>query len=315
MVGFHLENLKMNRRPVNLYSPVSYVLGAGGKRVRPALVLMTGSMFNDKTENLVDLAIAFEIFHNFTLVHDDLMDNANVRRGNSTVHEKWNNSTAILSGDAMVILAYQYLQNARIENHPAVFELFNKTALEVCEGQMLDMDFERKTDITEEGYMEMIRLKTSVLLAACMKGGALGGGASPSEAGILYETGINMGLAFQLRDDYLDTYGDPAKFGKKPGGDIVENKKTLLFVKALELAKPTQRAELIGLYTTLKPNPNEKVKRVIDIFNSLGIPELINTRISDYTHRAFRLLEELDIPAREKQGLEDLMKFLLSRET
>ncbi|MFW6218939.1 MAG: polyprenyl synthetase family protein [Bacteroidota bacterium] len=310
-----IATLNIAGTPMQLYEPIAYILNSIGKRIRPAMVLMTAGMFSDNVKKITDLALAFEIFHNFTLVHDDLMDNAKIRRGNPTVHERWNNNTAILSGDAMLIMAYQFLQKADIFNYDEVFRLFNQTATEVCEGQMFDMKFEERMDISEKEYIEMIRLKTSVLIGACLQGGALATGADTEIARQLYEAGINLGLAFQLRDDYLDTYGDPEKFGKTTGGDIVENKKTLLFVKAMEIAGNKERESLLHYFGTRGIDSVEKIRVVTEIYNSLGIPGLLQDKISDYTGKAFSFLENLNVPDPKKQGLRELMEYLLTRES
>src|SRR6187402_3474343 len=245
----YLENQKINKEPKNLYHPIDYILGLGGKRMRPVLTLMTSEVFDTDYKMALSAAMAVEVFHNFSLVHDDIMDDAPLRRGNETVHEKWNINTGILSGDAMLILAYQYFE----KYEPAVFrdlaKLFSKTALEVCEGQQWDVDFENREDVTIPEYLKMIEYKTAVLVAAAMKMGAIIAKTSEKEADLIYDFGLNLGLAFQLQDDYLDAFGDPETFGKQVGGDIIENKKTYLYLKALEFSSPEKALELKKLFS------------------------------------------------------------------
>ena len=239
-INRHFEELKFTRQPQGLYAPVSYVLSIGGKRIRPLLMLMAYNLYREDVEHIFPQATGIEVYHNYTLLHDDLMDKADRRRGKPTVHKVWNENTAILSGDAMLVLAYQFMAQCPPECLKEVMDLFSQTALEICEGQQLDMDFETRKDVTEAEYMEMIRLKTSVLLSCSLKMGALLAGASPEDAGHLYDFGIHLGLAFQLKDDLLDVYGNPEVFGKNIGGDILCNKKTYLLIKAYEQATPSQ---------------------------------------------------------------------------
>ncbi len=231
-----IQSLNLDKEPKGLYEPISYTLVSGGKRIRPALVLAACNMFSEKIEPAIPVALAFEVFHNFTLLHDDIMDNSPIRRNKETVHEKWNQNTAILSGDAMMIEAYEFLTELPAGLLKNILKLFNKTALEVCEGQQYDMDFETKEIVSEEDYLNMIKLKTSVLIAAALKAGAICGGASDTDADLLYDFGLNIGLAFQIQDDLLDTYADTAVFGKKNGNDIITGKKTFLLINALQKA-------------------------------------------------------------------------------
>ena len=231
-INQYIKELAFSRKPQGLYNPIEYVLSPGGKRIRPVLMLMAYNLYRDDVEAIFDPATAIEVYHNYTLLHDDLMDRADMRRGKATVHKVWNDNAAILSGDAMLVLAYQYMARVKTDCLKPVMDLFSQTALEICEGQQLDMEFETRHDVAEEEYIEMIRLKTSVLLAASLKIGALLGGASSADANALYDFGMHMGVAFQLKDDWLDVYGDPAVFGKKIGGDILCNKKTYMLIQA-----------------------------------------------------------------------------------
>ncbi|HBG58601.1 MAG TPA: isoprenyl synthetase, partial [Porphyromonadaceae bacterium] len=266
-----IRKIPFDMKPVTLYEPIRYALSVGGKRIRPMLVLLATDMFGQEIEVSVKPAIGIEIFHNFTLLHDDLMDNSDMRRGMPTVHKKWDASTAILSGDAMLIESYKYVASVPPAVLPEIMSLFSKTAMEVCQGQQLDMDFEKRTDVSESEYLEMIMLKTAVLLACSLKVGALLAGASPHDAELLYNFGINIGLAFQLKDDLLDVYGDAKTFGKNIGGDIVSNKKTYLLIKALKTAGDGQRTELLKWISAEKFDKNEKIESVKNIYNDLNL--------------------------------------------
>ena len=258
----YIEQLSYSREPKGLYDPIEYVLALGGKRLRPVLMLLAYNLYREDVESIFSQAAGIETYHNFTLLHDDLMDNADMRRGKPVVHKKWNENTAILSGDAMLILSYQFMMNQCPPEHvQEVMEIFGRTALEVCEGQQWDMEFESHNDVTVSEYIEMIRLKTSVLLAAALKIGAVLGGASSADAQKLYDFGIQMGLAFQLQDDYLDVYGNPAVFGKKIGGDILCNKKTYMLITALEQAKGENREELLRWLNAAEFVPEERLLR------------------------------------------------------
>ena len=310
----HIRQLELSNPPAELYEPISYTLNSNGKRIRPVLTLLACQMFSEKIDDAILPALGFEVFHNFTLLHDDIMDNAPVRRGLPTVHEKWNANTAILSGDAMMVEAYKLICKAPDRSLRDVLAVFSETAVGVCEGQMFDMQFEERADVLEEEYLEMIRLKTSVLLAGALKAGALIGGASQKQANLLYEFGINLGLAFQLKDDWLDVYSDPKVFGKKTGGDIVENKKTYLLIKALEKAEGDIVSDLKRLIDIEEFVEEEKIESVKGIYNKLGIGELTQQKVQEYIKKAFSCLKQVDIPDRKKDSLIELGEYLLSRD-
>ncbi len=301
------------REPKNLYVPIDYIMHLGGKRIRPILTLMGCDVFSGTYEKALPAALAVETFHNFTLVHDDIMDDAPLRRGKTTVHEKWNINTGILSGDAMLILAYQYFENYK----PAVFQklakLFSKTALEVCDGQQLDVDFETRNDVTIAEYLEMIRLKTSVLVAAALKMGAIIAETDEAQAEAIYNYGLNLGIAFQLQDDYLDTFGDPETFGKQVGGDIIENKKTYLYLKALEEADEKNKEKLAFFYKKKLKDNSIKILEVTRIFEQHNIPELIQGQIKLYTDKSFEMLDKLNISDKAKEGLRLFGNNLMNR--
>lgn len=301
------------RKPMELYAPIDYSLGVGGKRLRPVLLLTAFNLFSDEIEKALPAALAIEVFHNFTLLHDDIMDKAEVRRNQPTVHKKFGENNAILSGDAMAFLSYQYLLESSTENFIDVATLFTKTALEVCEGQQYDMDFENRLDVTEAEYLEMIRLKTAVLLACSLKAGALLAHAPDEIAQQLYNFGINLGLAFQLQDDWLDTFGDQQKFGKKIGGDIVANKKTYLLIAALEKASESNKNTLLKWLNTADFNENEKVNSITEIYNLLGIRELTTDRIEYYFSQAVEILSRLPVNESNKTNLIDLSRNMLER--
>ena len=309
-----LEALALNRDPQSLYEPVKYVLSMGGKRLRPVLMLLAYNQFKDDVERVKPQALGIEIYHNFTLLHDDLMDRADVRRGHPTVHKRWNDNTAILSGDAMTVLVYQQLEQCDEKHLPEVMRFFNQTAIEICEGQQFDMDFESRLDVTEAEYMEMIRLKTSVLLAASLKIGAILADASEKDAGLLYDFGICLGLAFQLKDDLLDVYGDPKVFGKKNGGDILCNKKTFLLIKALELANESQRQELYRWIEMKHFVPEEKINAVTTLYNMVGVDRITQKLIEDYSAKASALLDEVSVSEQRKENLRKLVEGLKVRE-
>ena len=313
IVSSEFEKLKFDVEPVELYEPIRYVLSQGGKRIRPALVLLAANVFDDDISKAIKPALGLEIFHNFTLLHDDIMDNALVRRGHPAVHVKWNNNVGILSGDAMSIKAYQYICSCDVDLLPSVLELFNQTALEVCEGQQYDMNYETLHDVSEEQYLMMIKLKTSVLLACSLKMGALLGRASEQQADILYQIGLNLGLAFQLQDDLLDTFGEEATFGKEIGKDIISNKKTYLLIKALDEAKGEVLQQLRYWITTDNFNATEKIKTVKEIFNSLGIKELVNAKIDSYFDKAAQYLQQLNVDDAKKQALREFAESLHHR--
>ncbi len=301
------------REPKNLYEPIQYILGLGGKKIRPVLTLMSAEIFDADYSKALPAALAVEVFHNFSLVHDDIMDDAPLRRGNVTVHEKWNINTGILSGDAMLILAYQYFE----QYEPAIFrelaQLFSKTALEVCEGQQWDVDFETRSDVTIPEYLKMIEYKTAVLVAAAMKMGAIVAETSAENGKLIYDFGLNLGLAFQLQDDYLDAFGNPATFGKQIGGDIIENKKTYLYLKAIEFASPEEKAKLLQLFSVSLAENESKIEEVKTIFNITGASSATQQAIQEYTLKAFATLDKMDISSDKKAMLQSFGENLMNR--
>lgn len=314
IVRGHIAGLQFTRTPKGLYDPVSYVLSLGGKRIRPVLMLMAYNLYREDVKSILQSATGIEVYHNYTLLHDDLMDRADMRRGKATVHKVWNDNVAILSGDAMLVLAYQFMAQCASERLKDVMDLFSLTALEICEGQQLDMEFEQRKDVKEGEYIEMIRLKTSVLLAASLKIGAILGGASKEDADALYDFGVNLGLAFQLKDDLLDVYGDPLRFGKNIGGDILCNKKTYLVIKAFEHANTDQEALLSDWFTRETFDPQEKIAAVTRLYNEIGVKALCENRIVEYSKRASESLNRVNVPAENKQELETMMNELMHRE-
>ncbi len=298
-------------QPANLYDPCRYLLEAGGKRVRPALCLMANELFGAITEDAFRAATAIELFHNFTLIHDDIMDKAPLRRGKPTVHAKYGLTAGILSGDVMSIFSFDCLSRVNPVFLPRVLAIYNKTAVEVCEGQQWDMDFEVQETVRIEQYLHMITLKTSVLLAASMQIGAVLGGAAEAQAALLYEFGKNLGIAFQLQDDYLDTFGEEAQTGKKPGGDIRANKKTLLMIRCMELAGAQERHILADLAGR---DDDEKVEHVKYFFRELKVDEFSREIINNYSEKAFANLEQLDVDPAKKQPLMALAAYLLHRQ-
>lgn len=310
----HVAELRFTRHPKELYAPVEYVLSMGGKRIRPVLMLMAYNLYKDDVARIYGPATGVEVYHNYTLLHDDLMDRADMRRGKSTVHKVWDDNTAILSGDAMLVLAYQFMTDCPAEHLQEVMTLFSLTALEICEGQQYDMEFEHRDAVAEEDYIEMIRLKTAVLLAASLKIGAILGGASPADAEHLYEFGMHIGVAFQLQDDLLDVYGDPAVFGKNIGGDILCNKKTYMLINALERADQRQLAQLMGWLTAESCVPSEKIQAVTELYNEIGIKAICESKMREYYTRAMESLAAVSVLADKKNELKDLMKQLMVRE-
>jgi geranylgeranyl diphosphate synthase type II len=309
----YLESKEWVREPKNLYEPIDYILQLGGKRMRPILTLMAADIFSGEFKKALPAALAVEVFHNFTLVHDDIMDDAPLRRGKETVHEKWDTSTGILSGDAMLILAYQYFENYDPEVFQKLAKLFSKTALEVCDGQQLDVDFEIRKNVRIDEYMNMIRLKTSVLVAAALKMGAIVANTNDENADLIYDFGLNLGLAFQLQDDYLDTFGDPETFGKQVGGDIIENKKTFLYLKALEVADKETAKKLKYFYKRKRKDNTIKVTEVTRIFQIFDIPLLISEEIKSYTQKAFDTLDKMSISQENKDKLKNFGTWLMNR--
>ena len=305
------ELKKMN--PVNLYNPVDYSLEMGGKRLRPTLLLMGYNIFSDNVQEAVPAAIAVEVFHNFTLLHDDIMDKAELRRNRPTVHKKFSENNAILSGDVMAFLSYQYLFECESEQLLSVSRLFTKTAIEVCEGQQFDMEFENRMDVTEHEYLEMIRLKTAVLLSCSLKAGAMLANANEKVAEQLYEFGINLGLAFQLQDDLLDSYGNQESFGKKIGGDILANKKTFLSIKALQNSGGNLKLELLKWLNVNTYNSEEKISGVLKIYDQLNIKELTEQKIESYFQKCRTIFSQISVEESRKKQLNEISNSMLNR--
>ena len=313
IISDEINSIDFNFEPKELYEPISYILSLGGKRVRPALTLLGCNLFTDEVKPSINAGIALEILHNFTLLHDDIMDLANLRRGQQTVHKKWNNNVAILSGDAMSIKAFEYIAKCEQQHLKPVFDVFAKTALQICEGQQFDMNFENQKSVSEREYMQMIELKTSVLLAACLKIGAICGNSSEKDANLLYEFGLNLGLAFQLQDDLLDVFGDECTFGKEIGKDIVSNKKTYLLIKALELAK-SQNSERLNYWISIKNfDPLEKIKEIKSIYQELGIKEITIQTIENYFIKALNGLKNVSVNEESKIELAGFLTELRNR--
>jgi geranylgeranyl diphosphate synthase, type II len=312
-ISDYLESQYETKEPVNLYEPIHYILKLGGKRMRPVLTLMSAEVFDADYKLALPAALAVEVFHNFSLVHDDIMDDAPLRRGNETVHEKWNVNTAILSGDAMLILAYQYFEKYTTDVFRDLAKLFSKTALEVCEGQQWDVDFETRDDVTIPEYLKMIEYKTAVLVAAAMKMGAIVAETSQENADLIYDFGLNLGLAFQLQDDYLDCFGDPETFGKQVGGDIIENKKTYLYLKAIEFAKASEKEQLLHLFSIHPSDNGDKIESVKEIFNTTGASKATQQAIQDYTLKAFATLQKISIDNEKKEKLQSFGENLMGR--
>ena len=302
-VNDFLDNLKYDRKPSGLYDPVKYVLSMGGKRIRPVLMLLSYGLFKDDVESVLMPACALETYHNYTLLHDDLMDNADMRRGHETVHRKWDANTAILSGDSMLVLAYERMAKCNPVYLSDVLHTFTETALEIGEGQQYDMEFETRNDVTEDEYIEMIRLKTSVLLACAQKIGAILAGASKQDQDNLYKFGEQIGLAFQLQDDYLDVYGDPKVFGKKVGGDIICNKKTYMLINAYNRADAEQRRGLQHWMEAETFNSDEKVAAVTAIYNKVGVDKLAIEKIAYYFEDSKKYLDAVQVSDERKAEL------------
>ena len=313
LVNDYLDHLPYDRKPASLYDPVKYVLSLGGKRIRPVLMLLGYNLWREHPEDILMPACGVETYHNYTLLHDDLMDNADMRRGHQTVHRRWDANKAILSGDSMLVLAYQRVAQVPADKLQAVFDLFTVTALEIGEGQEYDMDFETRNDVTEDEYIEMIRLKTSVLLACALKIGAILAGAPQQDADRLYRLGEQVGLAFQLQDDLLDVYGDPKVFGKAIGGDITSNKKTYMLINAVNRANPDQRAELMRWITARDFDRAEKVAAVTRLYDEIGIRQLCEEKINHYFELARQTLSEVNVPDADKHFLSAYMDELLHR--
>jgi len=308
-----IENQKYGDHPAELYEPLSYIMSLGGKRLRPLLVLMAYGLYKDDVESVLDQALAIEVFHNFTLMHDDIMDEAPLRRGQDTVHEKWNTNTAILSGDVMLVKAYDLLTTAEIDKLPQIIRLFNKGASEVCEGQQLDMMFEERESVAEEEYIEMIRLKTAVLLGMSLQLGALMAGADEESQEAVCEFGVNIGIGFQLKDDLLDVYADQKNFGKQVGGDIIANKKTFLLIKALENANDSQLKSLKQWLAKTDFDNQQKVEAVTAIYNELDIKEITETKMNEYFDQGFKALKKLNVSLPQKAMLKSFAEKLIDR--
>lgn len=314
LVNNYLDNIPYTRKPETLYEPIRYVLSLGGKRIRPVLMLMSYNLYKDDADTILPTACGLETYHNYTLLHDDLMDNADMRRGHATVHKKWDANTAILSGDSMLVLSYQRIAQCAPQYLPQILALFTTTALEIGEGQQYDMEFETRDDVCEAEYIEMIRLKTSVLLACAMKMGAIQAGASAADQDALYRYGESLGLAFQLQDDYLDVYGDPSVFGKNIGGDITSNKKTFMLINALLRAEGQDKAELEAWIARKDFDRQEKVDAVTHLYTKLGIDRLARERIEYYTREALSCLDAVDTPDERKAELREYTMMMMRRE-
>lgn len=317
-VNEYIEQLPFDRKPESLYAPIKYVLSLGGKRIRPTLMMLSYNLYKDDVENILPAACAIETYHNYTLLHDDLMDNALLRRGHQTVHVKWDANTAILSGDSMLVTAYQQMQNPyKTMGNPnaiiPVLDLFTETALEIGEGQQYDMDFENRMDVKEEEYIEMIRLKTSVLLACAMKIGAILADAPEEDANNLYKFGELMGLAFQLQDDFLDVYGDTKIFGKAIGGDITSNKKTYMLINACNLANDEQRKELNHWLSLKEFDAKEKIDAVTRLYNEIGIDKLAQRKMEEYYEQSRKFLDAVNIPEPRKEELRKYAAQMMKR--
>lgn len=310
-----IKALPLECEPKGLYEPIRYVLSLGGKRIRPALMLMAYNLYREDITPCVMPAIGLEIYHNFTLLHDDLMDRAEVRRGKTCVHLKWDDNTAILSGDNMLVLAFKYMMQCDSTKMAEIMHTFTKTTIEINEGQQYDIDFENRNDVSEEEYIEMIRLKTSVLLACALQIGATLGGASKEDAEALYRFGERLGLAFQLQDDYLDVYGNPDVFGKRIGGDILCNKKTFMLINALRHASTEERDELQKWIDNTDCNPNEKIQAVTALFSKIGVDKLAQKRINEYSAEAEIYLNKVNLPKERKQILQDIAHKLMGRQS
>lgn len=314
MVNEFLNHLAYERKPASLYEPIKYVLSMGGKRIRPTLMLLAYNLFKENPEKILMNAIALETYHNYTLLHDDLMDNADMRRGHQTVHKKWDANTAILSGDSMLVLAYERMAQCDNQHLGKVLHLFTETALEIGEGQQYDMEFENRNDVKEEEYIEMIRLKTSVLLACALKIGAILADASEEDADNLYRFGEQIGLAFQLQDDYLDVYGDPKVFGKKIGGDITSNKKTFMLINAFNLANAEQKKELEKWVNAQDFDREEKVEAVTRLYNEIGIDKLAQEKIAYYFENSKKYLDAVKVDAARKEELRNYAQKMMKRQ-
>jgi geranylgeranyl diphosphate synthase type II len=313
IVNRAIQNLSFDEESARLFEPVKYILSSGGKRLRPVMALMACNMFSDKVDSAILPAVGLEVFHNFTLVHDDIMDNADLRRGAATVHNKWNLSQAILSGDVMAFVANECIANAPSALFPKVFQTYNKIAIGVCAGQQLDMDFEKATYVSMDDYLRMVELKTAILIAGGLKIGAIIGGAGEREIDNIYSFGRNLGLAFQVQDDLLDAYGDPKIFGKKIGGDIVANKKTLLLIKAQELASGETLKRLQSLISEKEFAPEEKIASVMEIYDNLAIRPFAEKMAQEYIDKAFSSFGKLEANIARKAPITELATEMVGR--
>ncbi|AVR45027.1 polyprenyl synthetase [Christiangramia fulva] len=309
----YLKQRVLVKEPVNLYEPMVYILGQGGKKLRPVLVLMSAEIFGCTYRKALDAALAVEIFHNFSLIHDDIMDDAPIRRGKATVHEKWDLNTGILSGDAMLINAYQLFESYEGETFKELTTLFTKTAMQVCEGQQYDIDFETRDNVSIDDYLLMIEYKTAVLVGAALQMGAIVAGTTEECKKSIYQYGRLLGIAFQLQDDYLDAFGDIETFGKQSGGDIIENKKTFLYLKTLETAAGVEAEQLGHLYSIRPQDNSEKIASVKSLFESSGAAELTRLEIEKYTQKAFEVLDSMPLSEEKKEPLRDFGKMLMNR--
>ena len=314
LINDYLENLRFERKPQSLYEPIKYVLDIGGKRIRPTLMMLAYNLFKDDPESILSSACALETYHNYTLLHDDLMDHADLRRGHLTVHKRWDANTAILSGDTMLVLAFDMMAHCRPDKLKAIITLFTETALEIGEGQQYDMDFESRNDVSEDEYIEMIRLKTSVLLACANKMGAILADADEKDADNLYRFGEKIGLAFQLQDDFLDVYGDTKVFGKTIGGDIVSNKKTYMLINALALADEKQKDTLLKWMDMVDPDPQEKIAAVTEIYNEIGVNNLAMEKIRFFFNEGLKYLEAVSVDNERKREMLAYTKEMMKRE-
>lgn len=313
IIKAELDKQEYVENPYSLFEPIKYIMEDGGKRLRPVLALMAYNLYRDDIEKALKSAIGIEIFHNYTLLHDDVMDDAELRRGRQTVHKKWNSNVAILSGDAAAITAYKYVESCEDRYLRQVIDGFNQVAMDVCKGQQYDMEFETRDDVTEEEYLNMIYLKTSVLIAGSMRHGALIAGAPEHEYKALYDFGGYLGLVFQLQDDYLDVYGNTEEFGKKIGGDILCNKKTYLLIKAFELAGESDRALLQKWLTKKDFDPQEKVRAVTEIYNRAGVKEAVMNIVDDYMEKSRLALEKINVPEERKMYFRDMIDYIGDR--
>ena len=313
IINKEIKSIEYPQNQSKLYDPIEYILALKGKKIRPALTLLACNMYSEDVVEAINPALAWEIFHNFTLMHDDVMDKADIRRGQATVHKKWDENTAILSGDAMLILSYMYMAKSSPDNLKVLLNLFSDTAAKICEGQQLDMEFEKRTYISEKEYIEMIQLKTAVMLGACLKSGAIIGGANKSDQQNLYDFGINLGIAFQIKDDWLDVYGNPDIFGKKTGGDILCNKKTFLLVNALETAKNEDKEDLL-YWIGNGTQPDEKINAIRRLYDKLSINEKTQTELQKYYNQAINALQKVSVETKRKKVLEDIAEDLIKRD-